>query len=193
MLEQLLHNPQINGSAAANSAIPILEIPQNPIPEIDPKPTATIPETPKASFADRQTKPSFPKEEGEKIPTFISAYETSEFSEIRSVSETILTATIAEKRDGEENSGDEVKMRPKELISPAKKRRKRSFSGNSTQRIERRAKSPARRSDPSSTRSTPVREMGWMNRSQTLTGNAKFRRDTAEGRFWDFKGSLELE
>lgn len=162
------------------------EITQNPIPEIDPKPTAAIPETQKVSFADRQTKPSFPKaEEGEKeekIPAFISADETSEFSEICSVSETISTATITERRDGEENGGDEVEMRPKELFSPAKIRRKRSFSGDSAGRIERRAKSPARRSDPSPARRTPVREMGRTNRSRTPTGSTGFRRDTAERR-----------
>ncbi|KAJ8618154.1 hypothetical protein MRB53_014340 [Persea americana] len=178
--------PEAPKTSTVKEVLPLLEIPQNPIPEIDPKPTAAIPETPKASLADRQTKPSFPKaevgEKEEKIPTFISADETSEFSEICSVSETISTATIAERRDGEENAGDEVEMRPKELVSPAKIRRKRSFSGDSAGRIERRAKSPARRSDPSPAGRTPVREMGRTNRSRTPTGSTGFRRETAERR-----------
>ncbi|XXG43316.1 hypothetical protein AAC387_Pa01g3378 [Persea americana] len=153
----------------------------------------------KATFADRQTKPSFPKDEeekDEKIPTFISANETLEFSEICSMSETILKATIAEKRDGEENGGDEVKMRPKELVSPTKIWRKRSFSGDSAGRIERRAKSLAMRSDPSPARSTPIHEMGWTNRSRTPTESTGFRKIRLRGGFgtlgylWNWNGVL---
>lgn len=175
--------PETRKNSTVKEVIPTSDTPTSPISDVDPKPASAIPETLKTSFSDIQTKPSFAKlEEGEekgngvkteeKVPTFISADETSEFSEICSASETISTTTIGEKR--EENGCDEVEMRPKENRSPATIRRKRSYSGDSGGRIERRAKSPARR--------TPVLEVGRSNRSRTPIGSHGFRRDTGERR-----------
>lgn len=183
--------PETRKNLTVKEVIPTSDTPTSPISDVHPKPASAIPETLKTSFPDIQTKPSFAKleeeeEKGngvkteEKVPTFISADETSEFSEICSASETISTTTIGEKR--EENGCDEVEMRPKENRSPATIRRKRSYSGDSGGRIERRAKSPARRSDPSPARRTPVLEVGRSNRSRTPMGSNGFRRDTGERR-----------
>ncbi|XP_068667845.1 pre-mRNA-splicing factor cwc22-like [Aristolochia californica] len=89
--------------------------------------------------------------------------ETSEMSEICSLSESIST-TITEKK--EENGFEEVEMRPNDYRSPSKFQRKRALSGDYTGRRGRGGKSPARISEPSPARKTPGREGQTVARSR---------------------------
>ncbi|XP_068645006.1 uncharacterized protein [Aristolochia californica] len=116
--------------------------------------------------------------------------ETSEMSEICSLSESIST-TITEKK--EENGFEEVEMRPKNYTSPAKFQRKRPLSGDYPGRRDHGGKSPARRSEPSPGRRTPGREGQTVTRSRISNkrdpGEDSGRRSRSPAVRRDSKGS----
>ncbi|KAG9452716.1 hypothetical protein H6P81_005620 [Aristolochia fimbriata] len=131
-----------------------------------PKPPLLVIPTGEKRFEKEPPKASLPAEEKKfdrRSSLLSSNDETSEMSEICSLTESMST-TITEKK--EENGLEEVEMRPRDYRSPVKFQRKRPVSGDYTGRRDRGGKSPARRSEPSPGRRTPGRERQTVTRSR---------------------------
>ncbi|KAL5976203.1 hypothetical protein ACLOJK_020533 [Asimina triloba] len=165
-----------------------------PVPASDPcpaddrscVPASAVEEETVKEVLSETSKPSFlkPEEEEEKLEKKDAVLingcdEISEISDLCSLSESVSTTTMTEKRCEEGDDG-EVEMRARENRSPAKFRRKRSAPGEFSGRRERGGKSPARRSEPSPGRRTPGREVGQTNRGRSSAGSNGFRRDVGE-------------
>ncbi|XP_010268938.1 PREDICTED: uncharacterized protein LOC104605748 [Nelumbo nucifera] len=108
-------------------------------------------------------------------------------SEICSLSESVSTTTMTERKDDDERSRDDGEVRQRVDRSPARVPRKRLVSGDYAGKTEKGGRSPARRYEPSpgrkmdnATMSVHSKEMSHSTRRRVPANNGLIRRDPGD-------------